>query len=470
VTHAIQEPSMNRNLLTVRQAAIAMVVMLLAGALVAPAVASGELSPDGVRAYRASVAAEDDCVAPDRPGSFTVVLTNTSRTIQLGSADITLAEVAGWQTGPADVEVDGRPFAPDGRTIELRDLGLAPLASVAVTFEATPSEGDNVIATRAKQSNNFSGPPGNDLQRFGPVPTVVADAACSALMLEFVVQPADAAVGQPIPGLPDVPGLPVVPAVQVTDSGGGPVEDVTVSMDLAGGTEGAAFTDTSTTWVTSDAAGIASFENLRVDTSGVDYQLEASADRADPVPVASEPFDVDDDVATCSGGESCEVSLDGVVASGTAAQGASGRLVLSSSSFGGADCTVPQGVTLSRLPQAVRVAGTSLVGKRISFTIDEQTRKEFPDNGVASYQVCAEPLGQVGQDTIAFTDRYSGDLVTGTGTAEHPATGEVQGWLPDCRSGGGSNAVAAPCVSTRTATGNGSVIVTVDFGSGFRMG
>jgi hypothetical protein len=443
-------------LLTLRRVASGAVMMLVAGTLAAPAAAASGPTPDGTRAYRASVVAADDCVVPDLPGSFTVTLTNTSRTIQLGSANLALEEREGWQTGPSDVTVDGTPIVPHGRTIELRGLGLAPLASVAVTFEATPSEGGNLVTTTAKQANNFSGPPGNDLRLFGDVPTVVADAACRALTLRFVVQPSDAAVGQPIPG---------APAVEVTDRRG-PVEGVMVSMGLTGGAAGGAFTTSSTVSAMSGADGVAVFGNLRVDTSGQDYVLLASAEAADPV--ASEPFDVDDAVATCGGGERCQVSLGGVVASGSALQGTTGRLVLSSAD-GGTDCSVPQGVTLSRLPEPVRVAGSSLEGKRISFTIDAATRQAIPDNGVASYQVCAEPFGRVGVDTIAFQDRYSGRLVTGTGTEDHPGAGDVRGWLPDCRSSG-RNAVPPPCVASRTGSGNGDVVVTVEFGSRFRMG
>jgi hypothetical protein len=445
-----------RTLPTARRLAIGLVVMLVAGALAAPAVASGATTTDGTRAYRAQVAAAGDCVAPDSPGSFTVTLTNTSRTIQLGSADITLDEGQGWRTGPTGVVVGGSPVALNGRTIALRGLGLAPLESVAVTFTATPSAGDNVITTRAKQANDFSGPPGNDLWLFGDVPTVVADASCRALTLRFVEQPGDATVEEPIPG---------APAVEVRDSRG-PVEGVAVTMALGGGTAGGAFTTLSTTSAVSAAGGIATFGNLRVDTSGEGYVLEASAGAET---ASSEPFDVDDDVATCTSGERCEVSLGGVVAAGTALPETTGRLALSSYSFGDADCAVPPGVTLSRLPEAVRVAGTSLAGKRISFTVDAATRKEIPDNGVSSYQVCAEPVGVVGVDTIAFADRYAGDLVTGAGTADHPVTGEVRGWLPDCKSGGPS-AVAAPCVLSRTGDANGGVVVTVDFGSRFRMG
>jgi hypothetical protein len=448
----------NRPLSTARRLAIGLVVLLVAGALAAPAVASGATTTDGVRAYRASVAAAGDCVVPDRPGVFTLTLTNTSRTIQLGSANVTLEQHQGWQTGPTGVEVDGTPVAVHGRTIELRDLALAPLEGVAVSFTATPSVGDNAIATIAKQANSFSGPPGNDLRLVGDVPTVVADATCSGLTLRFVVQPGDAAVGQPIPG---------APAVAVSDSRGGPVAGVAVTMELGGGTAGGAFATVSTTSAVSAANGIAVFDDLRVDTSGEGYVLEASA--VDAETVTSDPFDVDDGVATCTSGEPCEVSLGGVVAAGTALPGTTGRLAVSSYSFGDADCAVPPGVALSRLPEAVRVAGTSLAGKRISFTVDAATRKEVPDNGAASYQVCAEPVGEVGRDTIAFTDRYTGVLVTGAGTTDQPGAGEVRGWLPDCKSGG-PNAVAAPCVVSRTGDPSGGVRIDVDFGSRFRMG
>jgi hypothetical protein len=450
--------------IAVRRIAIGLVVLLLAGALAAPAVAT---TADGVRAYRATVEepSSGGCVVPSEPGRFTLTITNTSQTIQLGSADVTLG--APWLSGPTAVEVDGRPSTPRGSTIELRNLGLSPQQSVHVTFTATPAAGDNPIATRAKQANNFSGPPGNDLVLFGAVPTVTADPTCAAVTLTFETQPADAEVGQRIPGA----GPGVWPRVKA-ERGNEPVANVHVRIELDEGNFSGDFTSDSKTTATTGADGIATFDELMVAPSGEGYVLVASAEEA-AEHATSHPFDVDDAVATCSSGTTCTTQIEAqtgvtATASGTASDG-EGRLALSSFVF--TECTVPDGVTLSRIPGAITVNGSSLVGKQITFTIDEETRKRETDNGVASYQVCVEPVGDISKgETLSFRDRYSGELVTGATTTNDPR-GAVRGWLPDCVSSGNpKNRVGPPCVSDRRGTGDGGVAITVNFGTRFRMG
>jgi hypothetical protein len=433
--------------LSARNIALTLVLLLL-GSLVA--VPSWATSTDGTRAFRAGVS-PSACVTPDATTTFQMTLTNTSNNITLGSANVT----PGFTVGAVESVTAGTArvtASAAGSVIELRNLGLRSGQSVVVSFTAAPSAGTYPFTIVAKQRNDFNGPPGNDLQLFGATPTVEVR---SCLELAFLTQPADAQTGQPVPG-----ALADWPQVAVSNGQTG-VGNVAVTITLQGGSEDGALSTDSTITATTGADGVATFANLRVTASGEGYELVASTTGA--ASTTSDPFDVDDDVATCLAGETCAAAVTSggydVRATGTASLGVEGRLTLSF--FSPTGCDAPVGVSLSRLPAGVTVSGTDLAAKSITFTIDEATRKLDTDNGVDSYQVCAEPVGRVADgETLPFRDRYTGELVTG---ADNPGDLD-RGWLPDC-----SSSVPAPCVSQRRGDGSGGVLVTVDFGSRFRM-
>jgi hypothetical protein len=442
---------------SVRRIAVGLVVLLLAGALAAPALAN-TISSEAPRSYRASIDPAQACSGTEQ--SFTLVLRNTSTQQRLGSADITpsngfvISSKAPTVVSPSGI---GRVLAGwENGTIKLRDLAAPPRTEVRVTFSGTAT-GQHEFSIVAKQDNNFQGQPGNDLRLLDSGFPAVTAGHCS---LEFLTQPGDAVTNQKIPGK-----SAQFPQVRIV-SGETPVavSGVEISMLLgpATGASGGAFTDSDTSVRTTN--GVATFGNLRVDKPGFGYKLQASA--AGFAPVASGAFEVGDDVDSCVEEERCTTSLDfggsSVTASGTGGSGG-GTLSLSQFAFSpAANCDEPTGVRLSRLPFAVTVGGVNLDNKQITFIVDAETRKKTTDNGVSSYQVCTEPIRP---DTLEFRDRYSDALVTGSG-----GSGLDRGWLPDCRSGG-PNAVPPTCVSSRTGTDpDGAVAITVDFGTRFRMG
>jgi hypothetical protein len=355
-----------------RRLALALTFVLVAGALAAPAGADGSSIVDGPRAYRAWIS--PSCVTDTDPTRFTLTLLNTSTQQNLGSAEVTLGfdpssnPAPSVTVQPAARKSDPKVLEPvtDG-VLRLRDLAAPPGAVVTVTFDGTPPAGENPIGIIAKQANNFSGPPGNDLQLYGDPPIVLVpdDGACELISVEC----------------PDE----------------GP---------------------------------------CAADTNIGDFLISASGSAG-------------------AGG--------GTLAIGT---------------FSGDGCIVPPGVTLNTIPESISVAATGLTGKRIVFTIPEEIRKEQPNNGVNTYQICAEPVGkpapvggtaQGDYQTVSFHDRYSGLLVTGTLGIDGGVPGQKQGWLPDCRSGG-PDPVTAPCVRSRTGTDDGGgVRIEVDFGSRFKM-
>jgi hypothetical protein len=159
--------------------------LLLLGVLVGLFVASAQAAPS-TKFYSATVV--PDTVEANSIVTFTVTLTNSNTspnvsTQSLGSANVTVP--AGF-TGITSVIAS----TPAGKTwtanyvapnVEFRAASvasaIAPGQSVSATVTATaPSAaGDYTWLTQAKQSNSFSGPPGNAFIRVGsdPVVTVV---------------------------------------------------------------------------------------------------------------------------------------------------------------------------------------------------------------------------------------------------------------------------------------------------------
>ena len=438
----------------VRRLALGLSLALLAASLAVPA-----LADDGPKTYTAVVApdgGDDAQVCADLDATFALKLTNTSSQQQLGSANIT----PGFTV--RDVSIDGAgSISGSVDTIELRNLGLAPEASVVVTFSGTPAAGVYPFVIVAKQANNFRGSPGNNLTPSGdPASVTVTD--CD-LSLEFVTQPGDSEVGQLITG---------PPTVKVVDADDNPVSGVSITMSLKDNALSGELTNSGVPATpTTDGEGLAIFDALSIDEVGNGYVLTASADGLTSVdPVDSDPFNVLYDISECASGDPCEATAEPregftLSASGTAT-GTKGQLSIGvgDGTSGRPGCETPEGVTLNTLPESVILDGQGLTDKQVVFTIGEDIRKFEENNGVSTYQICAEPLGVVGVDTLSFVDRYTGNLVVGQEPYNVPAgiKTQIRGFLPDCKTG-----VDAPCVAGRSGSGNGGVAITMNFGSRF---
>jgi hypothetical protein len=434
--------------LTARRSALAGVVLLLAGALAGPALASSV--EDAVpRSYRAAVT-PSACVEPGGAARFTVTLTNTSTQQQLGSADVTLPSGLGLDARSAAPSVSVNPrgrSAPtvtvSGATLALRDLAAAPGATVSVAFTATPTGGVHTIGTVAKQANNFSGPPGNDLQRLGAASTV----AVGPCQLAFLTQPADAQRDEPVPGAGGIPW----PRVQLVDGAGQPLATASTTITMVLGRVPSTGTLAGTLSAATDAAGVATFSGLRIDTSDLGYTLEASAPGFGTV--ESDAFDVYDD--RCPAGEACTATAtDGdllsATASGTAGADGGGLIVTAQAlSLGTDGCVVPDGTTVSRLPSEVTLLGIGLTDKTVRLRVDKAYDQRQTNNGVSFYQVCAQPDEPTSSYSF-FPDRYTGEVV---------GLGEW-GFLPDCK----DVAQQTVCVLSREKE-EGYPIITVFWGS-----
>lgn len=230
---------------------------------------------------------------------------------QLGSANLF------WPTGvfpnvtatvpdPGTATVGTCTFGTfTGPCIQLRNLSLQPSQQLNVTITPTAPTPACSTATgswlvEAKQSNDFSGSPGNDLTLSAASQlTSTLDGACS---LAWNAQPQASLTGQPVTSLPEVTlGGPIT--VNFVDSSGnvakgsidgqldGPVVTLTASSNpgaatLAGNT-------------VNGVGGVASFNALTVSEPGDGYTLSASSGTL-PASPASNAFSVVDKAVSCS--------------------------------------------------------------------------------------------------------------------------------------------------------------------------
>jgi hypothetical protein len=444
-----------------RWLAVALALGLGFGSLVGTAAADTvEQVP---RTYRAAVVAPaSGCVAPGVPTRVEVRLTNTSTQQRLGSADVRLPSGLVADTSVAarptvvvsPVDTSARPTATlVGGTIRLRELAAAPLSTVDVAFTLTAAAGSHTITTVAKQANNFSGPPGNDLALVGPAPTITTE---DCLRLRFRTQPGDSERDQPIPWA----STAGAPQVDVTDATGTPVTVAGLTVSIALGTDPTGSDPLSgTRTVATGADGVATFEDLRISRSAEGYTLVASAPGY--TSVTSTPFDVYDDL--CAAGERCETSAGDLAtdqlrttASGTAGPGGSGLTVsVQPPVAGSGGCAPPpSGEQYTPLPTDVTLSGTpGMVDKTATIRVDKAYDQAAAQNGAAHYQICARPEEPTSVYSV-FLDRYTGQ----------PVEVGQWGYLPDC----GAIAVPTVCVVSRTKNA-GDALITVFWGSKFTI-
>jgi hypothetical protein len=154
--------------------------LLLLGLLVGVFVASAQAATS-TKFY--SVTVTPDAVEVGLAVQYTVTLTNSTASTQtLGSANVTVpanfsvvtpsstATASGGQAWTANYNAATR--AIEFRAASSKDA-ILPGQTVSTVIEATASAtGDFTWATAARQSNNFSGPPGNSFIREGADPVV----------------------------------------------------------------------------------------------------------------------------------------------------------------------------------------------------------------------------------------------------------------------------------------------------------
>jgi hypothetical protein len=411
------------------------VIVLVLAALVPSALAATTTKPVLVTIAPSSVAA----------GSSTALeidITNKANPQSLGSANL---------TPPTGVSLSGLALSGAGTlsvagsTIQLRNLNLAPNATVTVSGTATGScdGGGGAWAVKIKQSNDFNGPPGNDfVLAAGSATSTTVTGSCD---LRFTVQPTTAEHGATITG---TAGHPAATSVAVGLYSGNDLVtsfDGTVKLSIATGT-GSSLGVLSPTSVTSTgvqaSGGIATFAGISIDRSAEGYQLFAQvADLG--VSTTSQGFDIVDDFVDC-GGQPCTGSSSG--------GGTSGEIQANNN---------PSYLTVSVLPGSIDCANYTEITGTVSWKTDDQGNQigtitagstlvkklRPPDQGAAHFQVCYSP-----DPGKSFVDRTGATITAGQA-----------GLLADCTS-----TITTNCVFFRNKTGAGSAVVqfTVADGKG----
>ena len=294
-----------------RYALLPLLLAALVAAVAAPAASAAPKKPYEVALSPAVVSAG---VTED---AYSIMLTNRSQTQQLGSADV---------TAPPEFTLEGDPHIDSPRTatvagnvISLRNLSLPPDGSVTVTIGVRMPCVSRTYSWgfQAKQSNDFSGTPGNDL---GPIlgsQTTMVNGKCR---LRFVAQPEDTEKNQSIRAVRFNPASDQLVSVEAIDGRTDPADpperltwfdEQQITMALAPTTYFGRLDPSGTTATTHQ--GLATFPALRIDAAGV-YNLVPDTNAAgfDAGP-ASFAFTIVDVAEECTSA-SCTAKLSGGIA------------------------------------------------------------------------------------------------------------------------------------------------------------
>jgi hypothetical protein len=380
-------------------------------------------------------------VAGGQATTFTVTLANHTGQQQLGSADITVPAAF---TGVSVADPAGAATATaTGNVVHLRNAGLAPGGSIAVSVTATVPSACGATytwAVVAKQANDFNGPPGNDLN-LDPASSSITTKVEGGCALRFVAgrQPAAARVSQTISAIDYQPAGPSV-QVEVIDGAGNRVTTSTASITVALGPSTGSGTLHGTLTV-SASAGVASFANLSIDGPGT-YTLRATSGGL--TAATSSPFRVDQVAIACIEDVTCSASIANgsttfdVTAPGNAGTDA-GFLLLDNGVGVAIDCA---GYTeLTATPTVIEGPDRA---KTVTATIDKRVMNAQPNNGASFLQMC---FGA----PYTFATR-PGSTLKGVDTDGNGINDFFYGLLPDCG--------PAPCVSSRKKTNAGDGVIT----------
>jgi hypothetical protein len=404
---------------------------LLALAAVVVAVASAQAAPALKKNYTVSIA--PGLAAPGSSGQYTISLGNAATSSQtLGSANIAVPDgftVTGISPAAASPGAPGWSFGTSSSNSQVvmwragtsanalaPGTGTAAMLSVTAATSFTCPRSSWIWKSAVKQSNDFSGS-GNDFT----LKTGTPDASLTAARLAFTTQPP----------LQTLASAALSPAVQVTlqDACGTTLASVagTVGASIDTNPSDGTLGGTTTRALTN---GVATFDDLGIDASGVGYTLIATpgstlnVDSSAP----SDAFNVIDSLCTRSGGSSSCTASNSV-----------------------------QDTTVSVPTPPTGNAQTALsVGK--------------PGKTLAGADCTGGLLAQVGSlATIAPQSYPSGSLlsVTLTYAASVATTAGVSGYVVCVVKNGTSteanacNKSAPPCVSNRSRNGSGALVVVL---------
>lgn len=276
----------------------ASLLALLCGLVVVMAVPGGAAGP-ATKLYSVDIA--PTTAASGSTATYTLTLRNDpTSTHSLGSANVTVPTGSGftvtdvgdavassgetWSTLPRDGVIEFRASS-SGDALAARE-SVSTQLTIVTDCDATSGA---TWTTAAKQANSFSGPPGNDFKPVGDDPALSVTAGTGGgplAALVFDPQPTDGEKGSPLPAL----------TVRGVDDCGNTSTGATdtVEIDLGTNPSGAELEGTTTKALVN---GVATFNDLTIDRSGLGYALTASI-VGGPSSEPSDPFDVFDRLCT----------------------------------------------------------------------------------------------------------------------------------------------------------------------------
>jgi hypothetical protein len=393
--------------------------------------------------------------------AFTFTLTNEASTQQVGSFQVTAP--ANFVITDASVPSPGTASHTSSSAL-ITTLSVAPSASITATVTALlPCSGNSYQwGMQVKQSNDFSGLPGNNFQIDPATAGNLSGTPSGSCSLGFTSD------GQPT-------GTVVSPAVITSGFGssGGPVK---VAVQDGSGqpiTNPAAIGPVAVTVaITADSnpgrgnllgttteqanGGVASFSDLSIDHSGDGYRLTATPTATSgQVISASNPsdfFTIFGSLKECqASGAPCSASLSSATTTGTVTTSSvTSPGPLLGAGIGGANFSCATYTSVSDpFTFDLFSAGTAQPDAQFSASLDigKSSVKSSGRNQLAQWQLC-----------YASTENFMANAVLGTYTPNGAVIGGVSfntGLLLDCSATQG----VPPCVQSRAKVG-GDIIIT----------
>lgn len=412
--------------------------VLTAAALVAPAVAlagstSSTCPSSAGKCFGVTVTPSGLPAGASQSFAFTV--TNEASTQQLGSVKI---------TAPSGFVITGATGAASFTSAAAMFLNLAVpptgYTTLSVTAAAPCGGASYTWGMEVKQSNDFSGPPGNDFQPDSASAGNLTGTLTGSCSLAFSGEPAGTAAGHVIQTGFNSSGGPV--QVEVLDGVGHVVTASAAPVTVAFSSNPGSGSLSGTTTVDA-SSGVASFRDLSISAPGIGYALLATSPGI--TQATSSPFTIYGSIAGCS--SSCSGSSSGKSTAGsvTTSAGTAGDLL--GVGLGGVTYSCNSSYQPVSDPVNVDLLSATGTAQFAAFSATLEIFKSAVQasghTGASTWQVCYA-------DTSPFTPRTGVNGTTMIGGVTY-----YTGLLPDC-----SSTQQAPCVEARTKDKAGDVVIT----------
>jgi hypothetical protein len=390
--------------------------------------------------------------------AFAFKVTNEASTQQVGSFQI---------TAPASFVITGASVPSPGTASFMSssalftNLSVAPSASITVIVTAVLPCSDNSYkwGMTVKQSNDFSGLPGNDFSPDSAVDGNLSGMPSGSCSLAFTAKPASTTVNNRILAGFDSQGGAV--EVQVLDASGQLITNsaatsstapVTVQIDSQANPGDGSLSGTTTE---NASGGIASFSDLTINNPGIGYALTASSPGITstlPPKVPADFFTIWGSLNGCHGNScSASASSSSKTTTGTVATSSATSTEVLGASFGGISYNCPGTYDPVTDPFSFDLfsSGVAQAGTKFSTTLDisKSLVQSSGRNNPSAWEIC-----------YASTSPFA-TLSGPNGTTAIGGVPYYTGLLPDCPS-----APVAPCVQARGKSGGDVILTVIAFG------